>query len=125
MKECFICFGLVVKNGLSKTKKQQFYCKPCKKSYTEGGENKEKIKKEAFKEATKMQSLRQIAKEYSVSPSTILNWLNRMNNLKSYIEIEKSIKLSEIQNYLQSNNINSKKGIFIIEENALMIDLTS
>jgi transposase-like protein len=125
MKECFVCLGSVVKNGLSKTKKQQFYCKPCKKSYTDGGENKEKIKKDAFKEATKMQSLRQIAKEYSVSPSTILNWLNRMNNLKSYIEIEKSIKLSEIQSYLQSNNINSKKGIFIIEENALMIDLTS
>ena len=104
MKECFVCLGSVVKNGLSKTKKQQFYCKPCKKSYTEGGENKEKIKKEAFKEATKMQSLRQIAKEYSVSPSTILNWLNRMNNLKSYIAIEKSIKLSEIQSYLQSNN---------------------
>ena len=125
MKECFICFGLVVKNGLSKTQKQQFYCKPCKKSFTEGKEGKEKIKTQVLKETVKMQSLRAIAKEYSVSPSTILNWLNRMNNLKSYIEIEKSIKLSEIKNYLHSKNINSSKGIFIIEENALIVDLTS
>lgn len=123
MKECFICFGRVVKNGLSKTKKQQFYCKQCKKSFTEGVQNKEAIKKQVLTESAKMQSLRQIAKTYSVSPSTILNWLSRMTNLKNYIEVEQSVKLEDLKNHLKSKNINANKGILIVGETILLLEV--
>jgi transposase-like protein len=126
MKECFICLGKVVKNGLSKTKKQQFYCKPCKKSFTEGLEEKSIKKQQVLEESSAFKSLREIAKNHSVAPSTILKWIKRANSsINLTFHNDETVKLSNLQDVISSKKENLQNAILILGGDVMIIDLNN
>ena len=124
MKQCFLCLGEVVKNGLSKTKKQQFYCKPCKKSFTDGIEEKKSKKQQVLEESKAFQSLREIAKNHSVAPSTILKWIKRANSSANLtFKNDDVIKLNNLKDFISSNKGDLQNAVLILGGDVFILDL--
>jgi transposase-like protein len=124
MKQCYLCLRNLVKNGLSKTKKQQFYCKPCKKSFTEGKDERQLAKQNILKESMAFKSLREIAKNHSVAPSTILKWIKRAN-LSTNLTFKNDyvIKLNCLESFILKNKRGLQNAVLILGGDVFILDL--
>ncbi len=83
MENCKYWNDKLVKNGISETDKQKYYCQSCKKSFTEGKFEKcsNEFKVKTVKDSFEGVGIRALARIKGIGTTTLLRWLNKASKI--------------------------------------------
>ncbi len=134
MENCKYWNDKLVKNGISETDKQQYYCQSCKKSFTEGKFEKysNEFKIKTVKDSFEGVGIRALARIKGIGTTTLLRWLNKASkilkeNIVENINLAEGkpdiIEIDEMVDFVKKNQKKSGYGLLLVDGKVAFLQL--